>query len=97
MKLKNYKSNVIDHLRVIFPDKENLKQQVKDIYRKGNFNDFETYAASCIMRIVNRYTDFALYDMVMDDVQGVTDSNWITLYKAAFKEYTGCTLLDCTK
>ena len=58
MKLKNYRSNVIEHLCEIFPDKENFKQQVKDIYKKGNFNDFETYAAACIMRIVNRYTDF---------------------------------------
>ena len=97
MKLKNYKSNVIEQLSEIFPDKENLKQQVKDIYRKGNFNDFETYAAACIMRIVNRYTDFALYDMVIGCVSGVTDTQWITLYKAAFKEYTGRTLLDCTK
>ena len=97
MKLKNYKANVIEYLCEIFPDKENLKQQVKDIYRRGNFNDFETYAAACIMRIVNRYTDFALYDMVMGCVSGVTDMQWITLYKAAFKEYTGSTLLECTK
>ena len=97
MKLIDYKANVIDNFCEIFPDKENLKQQVKNLYIKGNFNDFETYAAACIMRIVNRYTGFALYDMVMDDVQGVTDSNWITLYKAAFKQYTGSTLHDCTK
>ena len=97
MKLIDYKANVIDNFCEIFPDKENLKQQVKNLYIKGNFNDFETYADACIMRIVNRYTGFALYDMVMDDVQCVTDSNWITLYKAAFKEYTGGTLLDCTK
>ena len=97
MKLKNYMSNVIDNLRAIFPVKENLKQQVKDIYRKGNFNDFETYAAACIMRVVNRYTGFELYDTVMGCVPGVTDMQWITLYKAAFKEYTGSTLIDCTK
>ena len=89
MKLIDYKAKVIDNFCEIFPDKENLKQQVKNLYINGNFNDFETYAAACIMRIVNRYTGFALHDMVMDDVKGVTDSNWITLYKAAFKEYTG--------
>lgn len=97
MKLRNYKSNVLENLCVIFPDKENLKQQVKNLYIKGNFNSFETYAAACIMRIVNRYTGFALYDMVMDCVPGVTDMQWIMLYKAAFKEYVGCTLIECAK
>lgn len=97
MKLNAYKSDVLEHLAAIFPDKENLKQQVKRLYDKGDFNNFEVYAAACIMRAVNRYTEFSLYELVMDCVPGVKDTHWITLYRAAFKDYVGCTLLECTK
>lgn len=97
MKLNTYKTDVLEYLAITFPDKESLKQQVKNLYAKGDFKDFETYAAACIMRVINRYTEYSLYDLVMGCVPGVKDIHWITLYKAAFKEYMGCTLLECVK
>ena len=95
MKLDSYKVNVVEYMREIFHDRENLIQQVKALYKKGNFNNFEVYAAACIMRVVNRYTHFSLYDTVMNTVPGVIDAHFITLYKAAFKEFTGCSLIGC--
>ena len=97
MKLNSYKVNVVEYMREIFHDKENLIQQVKALYKTGNFNNCEVYAAACIMRVVNRYTEFSLYDTVMDTVPGVTDAHWTTLYKTAFREFTGCSLIDCVK
>lgn len=58
MKLNSYKSDVVKYMSVIFHDKENLIQQVKNLYAKRNFNDFEVYAAACIMRVVNCNTGF---------------------------------------
>lgn len=76
-----------------------MAAQVKAIYKReigvNDYNDFETYIAAVIMMNVNRRNNFEFYDKVMETVTGVTDKHWITLYRAAFNDYMGCTMTEC--
>lgn len=99
MKLAAYKNELVNYLIQFFPNRENMATQVKAIYNRKieikDYNDFETYTAAVIMMNINRRTDFMFYDKVMGDVQGVTDKHWITLYRAAFTDYMGCSMTEC--
>ena len=96
MKLSCYKNELVNYLNKFFPNRENTATQVKPIYtREGAYNDFETYTAAIIMMNVNRRTNFEFYDKVMAAVLDVTDKHFITLYRAAFTEYMGCTMTEC--
>ena len=96
MKLRCYKNELVNYLNKFFPNRESMTAQIKTIYnREGAYNDFETYTAAILMMNVNRRTDFAFYDKVMGAVPDVTDKHFITLYRAAFVDYMGCTMTEC--
>lgn len=96
MKLSCYKNELVNYLNKFFPNRDSMAVQVKQIYNRENaYNDFETYTAAIIMMNVNRKTDYMFYDKVMEDVQGVTDKHWITLYRTAFTDYMGCSMTEC--
>lgn len=92
MKLKDYVTPVSE-LFAKFEVYE-LHYYIGRVVSKGNYSDLECRILWDMWCSVERATNYALFDEIMEKHPDTLDSHMLTMLKAAFKQAFGCNVYD---